>query len=101
MYAIRQLNVTRQLANVSFRNASTLVVAEHQGGKLGASTLNAIAASQKIGGDVTVLVAGKVISLNGDNVHVNISRIIHCAKIASYEQRFIIFDCLFDLIDSN
>lgn len=43
----------------SVRNASTLVLAEHQGGKLAPATLNAIAASKKIGGDVTVLVAGK------------------------------------------
>lgn len=43
----------------STRNASTLVLAEHQGGKLAPATLSAIAAAGKIPGDVTLLVAGK------------------------------------------
>jgi len=43
----------------SVRNASTLVLADHSSGKLTPATLNAITASSKIGGDITVLVAGK------------------------------------------
>ncbi|WP_371227854.1 electron transfer flavoprotein subunit alpha/FixB family protein [Pseudomonas sp. QE6] len=35
-----------------------LVVAEHSNGALGAATLNTVAAAQKIGGDIHVLVAG-------------------------------------------
>ncbi|PGW19623.1 electron transfer flavoprotein subunit alpha, partial [Bacillus cereus] len=35
-----------------------LVIAEHENGALGASTLNTVAAAQKIGGDIHVLVAG-------------------------------------------
>ncbi|SDL17888.1 electron transfer flavoprotein alpha subunit apoprotein [Pseudomonas delhiensis] len=35
-----------------------LVIAEHNNGVLGAATLNTVAAAQKIGGDVAVLVAG-------------------------------------------
>lgn len=36
-----------------------LVIAEHNNGALGAATLNTVAAAQKIGGDVAVLVAGQ------------------------------------------
>ncbi|MEG7358170.1 electron transfer flavoprotein subunit alpha/FixB family protein [Pseudomonas citronellolis] len=36
-----------------------LVIAEHNNGVLGAATLNTVAAAQKIGGDVAVLVAGQ------------------------------------------
>ncbi|SNT01342.1 electron transfer flavoprotein alpha subunit apoprotein, partial [Pseudomonas delhiensis] len=35
-----------------------LVIAEHNNGVLGAATLNTVAAAQKIGGDIAVLVAG-------------------------------------------
>lgn len=35
-----------------------LVIAEHENGALGAATLNTVAAAQKIGGDIHVLVAG-------------------------------------------
>ncbi|WP_416310287.1 electron transfer flavoprotein subunit alpha/FixB family protein [Pseudomonas sp. W03] len=37
---------------------AVLVVAEHSNGALGAATLNTVAAAQKIGGDIHVLVAG-------------------------------------------
>ncbi|MCJ1893212.1 electron transfer flavoprotein subunit alpha/FixB family protein, partial [Pseudomonas nitroreducens] len=37
---------------------TVLVVAEHSNGALGAATLNTVAAAQKIGGDIAVLVAG-------------------------------------------
>ena len=40
------------------RLASTLVLAEHSGGKLTPITLNAISAAQAVGGEVTALVAG-------------------------------------------
>ena len=36
-----------------------LVIAEHNNGVLGAATLNSVAAAQKIGGDIAVLVAGQ------------------------------------------
>ncbi|WP_285641872.1 FAD-binding protein [Pseudomonas sp. NBRC 100443] len=36
-----------------------MVIAEHNNGVLGAATLNTVAAAQKIGGDVAVLVAGQ------------------------------------------
>jgi electron transfer flavoprotein alpha subunit len=36
-----------------------LVIAEHNNGALGAATLNTVAAAQKIGGDIVVLVAGQ------------------------------------------
>ncbi|EMX8451302.1 electron transfer flavoprotein subunit alpha/FixB family protein [Pseudomonas aeruginosa] len=38
---------------------AVLVVAEHSNGALGAATLNTVAAAQKIGGDIAVLVAGQ------------------------------------------
>ncbi|MAM89045.1 electron transfer flavoprotein subunit alpha/FixB family protein [Allohahella sp. A8] len=38
---------------------SVLVIAEHDNSSLKSATLNVIAAAQKIGGDITVLVAGK------------------------------------------
>lgn len=52
----------RNASSAAVRHASTLILAEHAGGKLAPATLNAIAASKKIGGDVTVLVAGKDVS---------------------------------------
>jgi hypothetical protein len=45
----------RLMGGVSARNASTLVVAEHAGGKLGNQTLAAVTAATKIGGPVSVL----------------------------------------------
>jgi electron transfer flavoprotein alpha subunit len=47
------------LSSSSSRFASSLVVAEHEEGKLTTGTLSAISAAQKIGGDVSVLVVGK------------------------------------------
>ncbi|MCP1623588.1 electron transfer flavoprotein subunit alpha/FixB family protein [Pseudomonas nitroreducens] len=38
---------------------AVLVVAEHSNGALGSATLNTVAAAQKIGGDIAVLVAGQ------------------------------------------
>ncbi|MCP1651485.1 electron transfer flavoprotein subunit alpha/FixB family protein [Pseudomonas nitroreducens] len=38
---------------------TVLVVAEHSNGALGAATLNTVAAAQKIGGEISVLVAGQ------------------------------------------
>lgn len=48
------LSRSRQLRRLQ----STLVVAEHNNDKLLAVTQNALSAAKKIGGDVTVLVAG-------------------------------------------
>lgn len=56
MFAACSRNLLRTGA---FRRAkSTLVVAEHNNSELNAVTLNTITAATKIGGDVTVLVAG-------------------------------------------
>ncbi|OQR26523.1 electron transfer flavoprotein subunit alpha, partial [Pseudomonas sp. T] len=38
---------------------AVLVIAEHSNGALGSATLNTVAAAQKIGGDIAVLVAGQ------------------------------------------
>jgi len=42
----------------SIRHASTLVLADHSNSALGVGTLHSIAAAQKLGGDITVLVSG-------------------------------------------
>eukprot|EP01104_Vermistella_antarctica_P018950 TRINITY_DN7211_c0_g1_i1.p1 TRINITY_DN7211_c0_g1~~TRINITY_DN7211_c0_g1_i1.p1 ORF type:complete len:347 (-),score=96.93 TRINITY_DN7211_c0_g1_i1:120-1160(-) len=47
-----------RMTNSSVRCASSLVVAEHNGGVLNPATLSAVTAAGKVGGDVTVLVAG-------------------------------------------
>ena len=41
------------------RNASTLVVAEHNGEKLTPITLNAVTAAARVGGEVAALIAGE------------------------------------------
>jgi electron transfer flavoprotein alpha subunit len=38
---------------------TTLILAEHNNSEVNAATLNAVTAAQAIGGDITVLVAGK------------------------------------------
>jgi electron transfer flavoprotein alpha subunit len=43
----------------SSRFASSLIVAEQEGGKLSSGTLSAVSAAHKIGGDVSILVVGK------------------------------------------
>lgn len=56
---LRQTLLTaRRLSNYSVRNASCLVVAEHDSKTVSQSTLSAVTAATKIGGEVTVLVAG-------------------------------------------
>uniref|UniRef100_A0A0K8RFW1 Electron transfer flavoprotein subunit alpha n=1 Tax=Ixodes ricinus TaxID=34613 RepID=A0A0K8RFW1_IXORI len=58
-----QRNVAQGLATTALsRNNSTLVIADHNEGQLLPSTLSAIAAAKKIGGDVACLVVGKGIS---------------------------------------
>jgi len=47
------------LRNRSARNASTLVLADHANSALNPSTLHTISAARAIGGDISVLVAGK------------------------------------------
>ena len=47
------------MAATSNRNASTLVVADHDNTALNGGTLSVITAAKQIGGDVTVLVAGE------------------------------------------
>ena len=46
------------MLQVSVRNASTLVLVEHNGEKVAAITYNAIAAATQIGGSVSALVLG-------------------------------------------
>jgi electron transfer flavoprotein alpha subunit len=55
---------------------TTLVVAEHEGGQLKASTLNTVSAAQKIGGAVHILVAGSGVDAVAQSA----------AKIAGVEQ---------------
>lgn len=58
-----QRNLAQGLATTAVsRHNSTLVIADHNEGKLLPSTLSAIAAAKKIGGDVTCLVVGKGVS---------------------------------------
>jgi len=45
-------------AVASMRHASTLVLADHNNNNLSPSTLHSVAAAQKLGGDITVLVSG-------------------------------------------
>ena len=52
-------NVGRVASTVSARNASSLVIAEHDGSKVSQGTLAAVTAAGKIGGDVHMLVMGK------------------------------------------
>ena len=47
-----------QLSQVTIRNASTLVLVEHNGDKVAAITYNAISAATQIGGSVSALVVG-------------------------------------------
>uniref|UniRef100_A0A8C5AEJ8 Electron transfer flavoprotein subunit alpha, mitochondrial n=1 Tax=Gadus morhua TaxID=8049 RepID=A0A8C5AEJ8_GADMO len=54
----RAINKTRQLAGFLQRFQSTLVVAEHNNDKLTPITLSAITAANKLGGEVSCLVAG-------------------------------------------
>ena len=49
---------SRSTFTKSVRNASTLVVAEHDGTAVSQGTLATVTAATKIGGDVTVLVTG-------------------------------------------
>jgi electron transfer flavoprotein alpha subunit len=56
---------------------SILVIAEHDGQSLNAATLSAIAAAQKLGGEISVLVAGK----NVDGVAAAASRAAGVAKV--------------------
>ncbi|KAH6939408.1 hypothetical protein HPB50_017803 [Hyalomma asiaticum] len=51
-----------QALSTACRHNSTLVIADHSGGQMLPSTLNAIAAAKKIGGEVTCLVIGKDVS---------------------------------------
>lgn len=49
---------SRACSSTSNRFASTLVVADHDNATLNAATLSVVSAAGKVGGDVTVLVAG-------------------------------------------
>ncbi|KAK8761717.1 electron transfer flavoprotein subunit alpha wal [Amblyomma americanum] len=51
-----------QAVSAACRHNSTLVIADHSGGQMLPSTLNAISAARKIGGEVACLVIGKDVS---------------------------------------
>jgi hypothetical protein len=55
---LKRCLTTRSGVLNTHRFASTLVLASHDGKTLDASTLNAVTAATKIGGNVSVLVAG-------------------------------------------
>lgn len=59
MLGISTARALRRGLSVSSRHASCLVVAEHDGASVSQGTLACITAATKIGGDVSVLVAGK------------------------------------------
>jgi len=50
--------VSRQGLSTSVRNASTLIVVEHNDNQLTPATLHSVTAAKQLGGDVTCLVAG-------------------------------------------
>lgn len=50
--------LSEKFAGLVPRLASTLVVAEHDGKAISASTLSAVTAAKKIGGDISILVVG-------------------------------------------
>lgn len=66
---------------LSTRLASTLVVAEHDGKTISASTLSAITAAMKIGGDVGLLVVGSGL----DAVVASASKITGVKKVLSFD----------------
>jgi electron transfer flavoprotein alpha subunit len=55
---LRASRVFHSLHRAAARNASTLVVAEHNGASVNQGTLACVTAASKIGGDVTLLVMG-------------------------------------------
>jgi len=58
MFAVQAARGIARRGFASSRAASTLVLAEHAEGKLAEPTLSVISAAGKLGGDITVLVAG-------------------------------------------
>ncbi|KAL3233247.1 hypothetical protein MRX96_022883 [Rhipicephalus microplus] len=64
MLSLRHIHRTclLQAFSTACRHNSTLVIADHSGGQMLPSTLNAIAAAKKIGGEVACLVIGKDVS---------------------------------------
>lgn len=69
------------LRQISARFESTIIVGEHNDGKLSASTLSAITAAKKIGGDVSVLVAGTKVA----EVAQQVSKISGVTKVLTVE----------------
>lgn len=55
-------NLLKYSSTCSYRQASTLVVAEHDGKVISQGTLACITAATKIGGDISLLIAGKDIN---------------------------------------
>lgn len=79
-------SLLRGLSLGAARAASTLVVAEHAGAKLSEQTLSVVTAASKVGGDVTVLVAGsdaEPVSKEAAGV-AGVSKVL-CANDAAYD----------------
>ena len=74
--------VFRSVRNLSgLRNASNLVIAEHDNKTITQGTLAAVTAASKIGGDITVLVFGSGI----DNVAKSATTIKGVSKVITVE----------------
>ncbi|KJE88738.1 electron transfer flavoprotein alpha-subunit [Capsaspora owczarzaki ATCC 30864] len=71
----------RLFSSASARFASTLVIAEHDGAVLAAGTLNTITAASKLGGNITVLVAGASPKAVADTV----SKVKGVSKVVAVE----------------
>ena len=54
-----QARIVRKFGRGCSRNASSLVIAEHNGQSLSPGTLSTITAASQIGGDISVLIIGK------------------------------------------
>ncbi|GMI05606.1 hypothetical protein TrLO_g11672 [Triparma laevis f. longispina] len=78
-------SASRALASASrSRFASTLIVADHDGSAIGASTLSAVTAAGSIGGDITVLcVGGSDEAANSCGAVAGVGKVLH-AKTDNY-----------------
>jgi electron transfer flavoprotein alpha subunit len=88
----------------SSRKASTLVIAEHEGGNLSSSTLATVTAATKIGHPISVLVAGKDIASVADQV----SKVNGIAKVITVESATLehkmaedMSNCVFSFLKEN
>lgn len=68
------------IVQLNRRFQSTLVIAEHNEKTLTSITQNAVSAAQKIGGDVTVLVAGTECAAVSVFLSISLSLFLHIVK---------------------